>query len=121
MPDVVIVGAGIVGAACARAWPAGPRSRCSNAATQPSGTSAACEGNLLVSDKQPGPGTGSGQGGRCDLAAVAAELADELGPSFPSVEHEAKGGLVVVTSEPACPGCSGSPRPSGRPASTPSR
>ncbi|WP_344321923.1 FAD-binding oxidoreductase, partial [Kitasatospora putterlickiae] len=53
------------------------------------GTTGAGEGNLLVSDKEPGP--------ELDLALYSTrlwrELADELGAA---VEYEAKGGLVVA-------------------------
>ncbi|MCP2266710.1 NAD(P)/FAD-dependent oxidoreductase [Promicromonospora thailandica] len=103
--DVVVVGAGIVGAACARALArAGTRVTVLDRGAAASATSAHGEGNLLVSDKGPGP--------ELDLALVslrrwtvlAGELADELGPRFPSVEHEPKGGLVVVASEPGLAG-----------------
>lgn len=96
--DVVIVGAGIVGAACARALSlAGMRVTVLERGAAASGTSAKGEGNLLVSDKGPGA--------ELDLAvyasslwpALVAELADELGPAFPALEYERKGGLVVAT------------------------
>jgi glycine/D-amino acid oxidase-like deaminating enzyme len=62
-------------------------------------TSAHCEGNVLVSDKPPGP--------ELDLAKVSAriwrdlsaQLADELGPQFPDIEYEPKGGLMVVSQD----------------------
>lgn len=93
--DVVVVGAGIVGAACARALAlAGALVVVLDRGAAAAATSAYGEGNLLVSDKGPGP--------ELELAKVPLRrwtaLADELGPRFPSVEHEAKGGLVVVTS-----------------------
>lgn len=54
------------------------------------GTTGAGEGNLLVSDKEPGP--------ELELALLSvrlwAELAEELGPE---VEYEPKGGLVVAS------------------------
>ncbi|SFR84691.1 Glycine/D-amino acid oxidase [Agromyces sp. CF514] len=98
--DVVIVGAGIVGAACARALSiAGVRVTVLERGAAASGTSAMGEGNLLVSDKGPGA--------ELDLAVYAAslwpnlvaELADELGSAFPSLEYERKGGLVVATTD----------------------
>ncbi|KQM81519.1 FAD-binding oxidoreductase [Agromyces sp. Leaf222] len=98
--DVVIVGAGIVGAACARALAmAGERVTVLERGAAASGTSAKGEGNLLVSDKGPGA--------ELDLAVYAsslwpglvAELADELGPGFPALEYERKGGLVVATTD----------------------
>src|SRR5690348_18029858 len=54
------------------------------------GTTGAGEGNLLVSDKEPGP--------ELELALLSLrlwdELADELGPA---VEYEPKGGVVVAS------------------------
>src|SRR5689334_25387600 len=54
--DVVIVGAGVVGAACALAAArAGLRVLVVDRGPVAGGTTGAGEGNLLVSDKQPGP------------------------------------------------------------------
>ncbi|MHC3470111.1 NAD(P)/FAD-dependent oxidoreductase [Streptomyces sp. 7R007] len=90
--DVVVVGAGMVGAACALyAARAGLDVVVVDRAPVAGGTTGAGEGNLLVSDKEPGP--------ELELALLSArlwaELAEEpdLGPSF---EYEAKGGLVVA-------------------------
>lgn len=97
--DVVIVGAGIVGAACARALArAGARVTVLDRGAAASATSAHGEGNLLVSDKGPGAELELAKVSLRAWALLADELADELGPRFPSIEHEAKGGLVVVTS-----------------------
>jgi glycine/D-amino acid oxidase-like deaminating enzyme len=77
--DVVVIGAGIIGAACARALArAGMNVIIVDRTAPASATSARGEGNLLVSDKAPGP--------ELDLALLAAghwpklaaELADEL-------------------------------------------
>lgn len=96
--EVVVVGAGIVGAAVARTLAAtGFRVTVLDRGASAGGTSSGGEGNLLVSDKAPGP--------ELDLAVLsgrrwrelAAELPAELGPDFPDVEFEAKGGLVVAT------------------------
>ncbi len=98
--DVVIVGAGIVGAACARVLArAGARVTVLDRGAAAAATSAHGEGNLLVSDKGPGPELELAKVSLRRWVALADELADELGPRFPSVEHEAKGGLVVVTSD----------------------
>ncbi|MFD7024821.1 NAD(P)/FAD-dependent oxidoreductase [Promicromonospora sukumoe] len=98
--DVVIVGAGIVGAACARSLAlAGASVVVLDRRAAASGTSAHGEGNLLVSDKGPGPELVLAQESLRRWTALADELADELGPRFPSVEHDAKGGLVVVSSD----------------------
>ncbi|WP_345430655.1 FAD-binding oxidoreductase [Actinoallomurus vinaceus] len=93
--DVVIVGAGVVGAACAYyAARAGLTVTVVERGAVAGGTTGAGEGNLLVSDKEPGP--------ELDLAllssALWAELAaqDGIGASF---EYEAKGGLVVAETE----------------------
>ena len=98
MSDVVVIGAGIIGAACARALAAsGARVTLLDRGSPATATSAHGEGNILVSDKGPGP--------ELDLALYAAslwpglsaELADELGPAFPALEYERKGGLVAAT------------------------
>jgi glycine/D-amino acid oxidase-like deaminating enzyme len=89
--DVVVVGAGVVGAACARALARAGRSVCVLDRDGPAaGTSSSGEGNLLVSDKLPGP--------ELDLALHSLRLwrglAADGGEEF---EFEAKGGLVVAT------------------------
>ncbi|MFG2826733.1 NAD(P)/FAD-dependent oxidoreductase [Streptomyces sp. NPDC048434] len=92
-PDVVIVGAGVVGAACA--YYAG-RSGLSVAVVDrgpvAGGTTGAGEGNLLVSDKEPGP--------ELDLALLSTRLWRELAAELPpEIEYETKGGLVVASDE----------------------
>lgn len=55
------------------------------------GTTGAGEGNLLVSDKEPGP--------ELDLALLSGRLWSELAEEFGElVEYEAKGGVVVASS-----------------------
>ena len=55
------------------------------------GTTGAGEGNLLVSDKEPGP--------ELDLALLSGRLWGELAAEFgAAVEYEAKGGVVVASS-----------------------
>ncbi|MCX4885134.1 FAD-binding oxidoreductase [Streptomyces sp. NBC_00847] len=90
--DVVVVGAGMVGAACALyASRAGLDVVVVDRGPVAGGTTGAGEGNLLVSDKEPGP--------ELDLALLSnrlwAELAQEFGEA---VEYEPKGGVVVATS-----------------------
>ena len=94
MPDVVVVGAGIVGAACAYyAAREGLSVTVLERGTVGGGTTSRGEGNILVSDKEPGP----------ELALALAsrtrwlELAAELGPD--RFELEEKGGLVVAASD----------------------
>ncbi|WP_432133930.1 NAD(P)/FAD-dependent oxidoreductase [Streptomyces sp. bgisy154] len=88
--DVVVVGAGMVGAACAfYAARAGLDVVVVDRGPVAGGTTGAGEGNLLVSDKEPGP--------ELELALLSLGLWRELANSLggPS-EYEAKGGLVVA-------------------------
>ncbi|MER5376607.1 FAD-binding oxidoreductase [Streptomyces sp. NPDC002553] len=93
--DVVVVGAGMVGAACAfYAARAGLDVVVVDRGPVAGGTTGAGEGNLLVSDKEPGP--------ELELALLSlklwGELAEELGAA---VEYEPKGGLVVASTPEA--------------------
>ena len=55
-PDAIVIGAGIVGATCALALSgAGLRVLILDRGSIASGTTSAGEGNILVSDKEPGP------------------------------------------------------------------
>jgi D-hydroxyproline dehydrogenase subunit beta len=90
-PDVVVVGAGMVGAACAYfASRAGLRVTVLDRASVAGGTTGAGEGNLLLSDRLPGP--------ELDLAHHSLQLwrdiAKEVGHD--AIELEPKGGLVVA-------------------------
>jgi glycine/D-amino acid oxidase-like deaminating enzyme len=93
--DVVVIGAGMTGAACALyASRAGLDVVVVDRGPVAGGTTGAGEGNLLVSDKEPGP--------ELDLALLSlrlwnqlAEQSDEFGEL---IEYEAKGGVVVATS-----------------------
>lgn len=89
--DVVVVGAGIVGAACARELSgAGLSVVVVDRGDVAGGTTGAGEGNILVSDKAPGP--------ELELALLSLRLWRELAEVLPAdVELEAKGGLVVAT------------------------
>jgi len=96
--DVIVVGAGIIGAACARALAlAGVAVTVVDRGTTASGTSAACEGNLLVSDKGPGHELQLAQYASSLWDGTVARLREELGQGFPSLEFDRKGGLVVAT------------------------
>jgi D-hydroxyproline dehydrogenase subunit beta len=88
--DVVVVGAGIVGSACAYFLArAGLTVAVVERGTVASGTTGAGEGNILVSDKEPGP--------ELDLARLSNRLWRELGEELgPAAELEPKGGLVVA-------------------------
>jgi glycine/D-amino acid oxidase-like deaminating enzyme len=88
--DAVVIGAGIVGAACSyfmarRGLEVAIVERGSIAA----GTTGACEGNILVSDKEPGP--------ELDLAVLSNRLWRELHADLgDQIELVGKGGLVVA-------------------------
>ncbi|GAB2530759.1 NAD(P)/FAD-dependent oxidoreductase [Paramicrobacterium agarici] len=98
--DVAVIGAGIVGAAIARALSRdGVRVVVLERSAAASGTSGQGEGNLLVSDKAPGRELELALHAKRRWAELADELADELGPDFPGIEFERKGGLVVATTE----------------------
>jgi glycine/D-amino acid oxidase-like deaminating enzyme len=98
--DVIIVGAGIIGAACARSLAAaGWEVIVVDRGTTAGGTSSACEGNLLVSDKGPGHELLLAQYASTLWKAASADLTEQLGPRFPSIEYDPKGGLVVATTD----------------------
>lgn len=94
---VVVIGAGAIGAACTLALAeAGADVVVLDRVGVAGETSSRCEGNILVSDKEPGP--------EAELAIVAnrrwRELAARLDadrvPGQPATEFEAKGGVVVA-------------------------
>jgi D-hydroxyproline dehydrogenase subunit beta len=99
--DVVVVGAGIVGASCAYYAARDGLSVCVvDRGPLAGGTTSAGEGNLLVSDKEPGP--------ELELALLANAAWRDLGEveiGLRSVAHhvelDPKGGLVVASSEGA--------------------
>lgn len=88
--DVVVIGAGAVGAACAYYLAqAGLDVTVVDRGSVASGTTGSGEGNILVSDKQPGA--------ELDLALLSGRLWRELDPEVASAaELEPKGGLVVA-------------------------
>jgi len=95
---VIIVGAGIIGAACARVLAsAGLGVTVIDRGTTAGGTSSACEGNLLVSDKGPGDELVLAQYAGTLWRGAVTELREQLGDGFPSVEFDPKGGVVVAT------------------------
>jgi len=102
--DVIIVGAGIIGAACARVLAAAGLSvTVLDGAAAASGTSGQGEGNILVSDKEPGPELVLAQRSLTLWENLEAELDDELPAAvravLPTTEYERKGGLVVATTQ----------------------
>ncbi|MFC4465359.1 NAD(P)/FAD-dependent oxidoreductase [Streptomyces xiangluensis] len=101
--DVVVVGAGMVGAACALyAARAGLDVVLVDRGAVAGGTTGAGEGNLLVSDKEPGP--------ELELALLSGRLWGELAgePGIgAAVEYDLKGGLVVASSGEGLAGLEG--------------
>lgn len=99
--DVVVVGAGAVGAACAYfAATQGLTVRVVERGSIAGGTSSACEGNLLVSDKEEGP--------ELDLAVYSRSVfRSDLAEHGARWEFDAKGGLVVAATEPGAAALTG--------------
>src|SRR3954453_7073518 len=96
-PDVVVVGAGVIGAACAEALSAaGVRVLVIDRDGPAAGTTASGEGNVLVSDKEPGPELELALASRAEWDIVRGRLPS----SVADVEWEAKGGVVVATADP---------------------
>ena len=94
-PDAIVIGAGIVGASSALSLTnAGLRVLVIDRGAVSSGTTGAGEGNILVSDKDPGPELTLALRSR-DLWF---EMQDDVGDSF---ELEAKGGVVVARRDDA--------------------
>ncbi|MGH8828612.1 MAG: NAD(P)/FAD-dependent oxidoreductase [Jiangellaceae bacterium] len=97
LPDVVVIGAGVVGAACA--WysaEAGLRVTVVDRGPVAGGTTGAGEGNILVSDKPPGA--------ELELARLSTRLWRRLDEEIGGFEYEPKGGLVVAGTEPGLTG-----------------
>ncbi|WFB84725.1 MULTISPECIES: FAD-binding oxidoreductase [Streptomyces] len=96
--DVVVVGAGMVGAACALyAAREGLDVVVVDRGQVAGGTTGAGEGNLLVSDKEPGP--------ELELALLSAGLWTGLAEELDrETEYEPKGGVVVAETPEALAG-----------------
>jgi len=97
--DVVVIGGGVIGAACAYyCAEAGLRVTVVERGSPGGGTTSACEGNILLSDKEPGP--------ELELALLSSRLwsalADRRGAQ--AFEYQAKGGVVVATTEASAAG-----------------
>ncbi len=93
--DVVIVGGGVIGAACCHALAeAGLAATLVESRGLGSGASGACEGNILVSDKRPGP--------EFDLARRSIELYPALAERLDAdVQLERKGSLLAALTDEA--------------------
>lgn len=78
--DIVVVGGGVVGAACAlECAAAGLSATVVDRGAVASGTTGAGEGNLLVSDKEPGPELGDPGRPQSAAPGVPADRADRRG------------------------------------------
>jgi glycine/D-amino acid oxidase-like deaminating enzyme len=100
--DVVVVGAGIIGAACAEALSAaGMQVLVLDRGSPAGGTTAGGEGNVLLSDKAPGPELDLAVASRRLWPELLDSLRSELGDEIAQVEWEPKGGLVIATEEDA--------------------
>ncbi len=92
-PNVVVVGAGVVGAACAYHLAlAGVRVRLLDRSFVASGSSGACEGNVLAWDKELER--------ELPLAMRSADLWEQLATELPDdFEYDRKGSVVVAETE----------------------
>src|SRR6476660_10210320 len=92
-PDVVVVGAGVVGASCAYYLAAaGVSVRLYDRSYVASGSSGSCEGNVLAWDKELER--------ELPLALRSAELWAELAQRLPEdFEYDRKGSVVVAETE----------------------
>ncbi|MCQ8828497.1 NAD(P)/FAD-dependent oxidoreductase [Streptomyces malaysiensis] len=97
---VVVLGAGIVGCACARELAlAGLEVTVVDRGAAASATTAHGEGNVLVSDKGPGPELELAQLSRRLWPQVLTAVAERLAHAARAVEWEPKGGIVVATTD----------------------
>ncbi|WP_410592456.1 NAD(P)/FAD-dependent oxidoreductase [Amycolatopsis sp. lyj-23] len=97
---VVVIGAGIVGAACARELAtAGFDVLVLDRGRPAGGTTSHGEGNLLVSDKGPGAELALAQLSARLWPRLLAEIADDDPRAAAAAEFDPKGGIVVATTE----------------------
>ncbi len=97
---VVVLGAGIVGAACARELSlAGFDVVVVDRGRPAGGTTSHGEGNVLVSDKGPGAELELAKLSVRMWPRVVAEIADEDARAAAAIEYDPKGGIVVATTE----------------------
>ncbi len=94
---IIVIGAGAVGAACALSLAEAGADVVVIDRTGVAGeTSSRCEGNILVSDKQPGAEAVMAIEANRAWRELAARLDAERVPGQPATEFEAKGGVVVA-------------------------
>lgn len=100
--DVLVIGAGMVGSACAyHCAEAGLRVAVVDRGPVAGGTTSAGEGNILVSDKEPGA--------ELEMALLSVQLWAALGERIGAdrLELEPKGGVVVAQTAEAAAGLAG--------------
>ena len=94
---IIVIGAGAVGAACALALTeAGAEVVVVDRVGVAGETSSRCEGNILVSDKEPGAEALMAIEANRAWRALAERLDGDRVPGQPATEFEAKGGIVVA-------------------------
>jgi glycine/D-amino acid oxidase-like deaminating enzyme len=94
---VLIIGAGIIGAACARTLSrSGMEATIVDRGKAVGGTLSSGEGTLLVSDRGPGADLELAQYSLRLWHTLGPALESEMGQGFPSIGFEAKGGAVVA-------------------------
>jgi len=94
---VIVIGAGAVGAACALALTeAGAEVIVLDRTGVAGETSSRCEGNILVSDKEPGAEALMAIEANRAWRELASRLDEDRVPGQPATEFEAKGGIVVA-------------------------
>ncbi|MGX1792684.1 NAD(P)/FAD-dependent oxidoreductase [Microbacterium sp. NPDC055312] len=99
---IIVIGAGAVGAACALSLTeAGAEVTVLDRTGVAGETSSRCEGNILVSDKQPGAEAVMAVEANRAWRELSARLDAERVPGQPATEFEAKGGIVVAFAEGA--------------------
>jgi glycine/D-amino acid oxidase-like deaminating enzyme len=104
-PDVVVIGAGIVGAACALAVArAGLHVTVVERGAIAGGTTSGGEGNLLVSDKPAGPELDLALHSLGHWEELATHLEQLTGRPRGGFELEHKGGLIVAAHPETLPG-----------------
>lgn len=100
--DVVVVGAGIVGAACAEALSAaGLRVLVLDRGSPAGAATAAGGGGVLVSDKDPGPELELARASRRRWPELLGEVRELVGPGPAEAGWTAEGGLAVAVSAEA--------------------
>lgn len=96
---IVVIGAGAIGAACALTLSeVGAEVIVIDRTGVAGETSSRCEGNILVSDKQPGAEALMAIEASRAWRALADRLDADRVPGQPATEYEAKGGVVVAFS-----------------------